>query len=36
MTARLLSSIAAALVALVTLCGCSTDPGTPALTSADA
>jgi len=29
-TARLLSSIAAALVAVVTLCGCSTDPGAPA------
>jgi len=40
MTARLPSSIAAALVALVTLCGCSTDPGAPtagrAPTSADA
>jgi len=29
MTARLPSTIAAALVALVTICGCSTDPGTP-------
>ena len=34
MTARLLSSIAAALVALVTVCGCGTEPGAPALTSA--
>ncbi|WP_418344866.1 hypothetical protein [Rhodococcus pyridinivorans] len=30
MTARLPNSIAAALVALVALCGCSTDPGSPA------
>ena len=30
MTARLLSSIAAALVGVVAFCGCSTDPGSPA------
>ncbi|MGW0020949.1 hypothetical protein ACWDUD_21735 [Rhodococcus sp. NPDC003382] len=29
-TARLLSSIAAALVGVVAFCGCSTDPGSPA------
>jgi len=34
MTARLPSSIAAALVAVVTLCGCSTDPGAPTTGSA--
>ncbi|KHJ71230.1 hypothetical protein [Rhodococcus sp. Chr-9] len=40
MTARLLSSIVAAIVAGVAICGCSTDPGSPATgpvpTSADA
>jgi hypothetical protein len=30
MTARLLSSIAAVIVAVGTICGCSTDPGAPA------
>ncbi|MFI2562164.1 hypothetical protein [Nocardia farcinica] len=34
MTARLPNSIVAALVTLVTLCGCSTDPSTPATGSA--
>jgi hypothetical protein len=30
MTARLLSNIAAAIVAVLAICGCSTDPGAPA------
>ncbi|WP_455902181.1 hypothetical protein [Rhodococcus gordoniae] len=34
MTARLPNSIATAIVALVAICGCSTDPGAPAAGSA--